>query len=65
MARIELTRRLEALEAETSRSFTGYAVVLVEQGQTLESAKTGWIAENGPLDGRQWVVFNFGGLDAA
>lgn len=53
MARTGLTRRLLALEADRSRSFTGYAVVLVEQGQTLESAKADWIAEDGPQTGHR------------
>lgn len=55
-------QRIAALEQQ-ERGFGGYAVLDVFEGQTIESCKADWIAENGPVGNRQWVVFNFGGLD--
>jgi hypothetical protein len=55
-----LMQRLDVLERERVRGFDGYAVIDLWNGQTLERAQADWIAENGPLGNRQWVLFGFG-----
>ena len=59
-----MMQRITELE-RVGDKFTGYAVLDVEAGQTLEGAKADWIAEHGPLANRHWVVFDFGGLNNA
>jgi hypothetical protein len=59
-----MAKRLQELERGEC-TFSGYAVLTICEGQTVESCKAGWTAENGPLGNRQWVIFNFGGLNNA
>lgn len=63
MAGGRMMQRIEALEHGSQTAFSGYACVIVDVGQTLDQAKCEWEAENGPLGNRQWVIWNFGGLD--
>ena len=65
MAGVRLMQRLEALEHQSGVGFSGYACVMVMSGQTLDHAKAEWEAENGPVGNRQWIIWNFGGLDEA
>ena len=65
MAGGRLMQRVDALEHQSGAGFAGYAPVMVMCGQTLDQAKAEWEAENGPVGGRQWVIWNFGGLDEA
>jgi hypothetical protein len=53
-------QRLEALEREDHQAFAGYAVLDLYDDQTIDQAKAEWIAENGPVGNRQWVVYHFG-----
>jgi len=56
-----MTQRLEALEKrEDQQAFAGYAVIDLYDDQTLDEANAEWIAENGPVGNRQWVVYRFG-----
>ena len=65
MARGGMMQRVEALEHGSQAIFGGYACVMVDGDQTLDQAKAEWETENGPVGARQWVIWNFGGLDAA
>ena len=65
MARGGMMQRVEALEHGSQAGFSGYACVIVDGDQTLDQTKAEWEIENGPVGARQWVIWNFGGLDAA
>ena len=48
MAGNGLKHRLRELEAQGEKSsFGGFAVVTVDEGQTVDDAKAAWIEENG------------------
>lgn len=65
MARPGLTHRLEELERVRAPKFSGFASIDIWPGQTVDEAKAAWEAENGPVGNRRWLMWNFGGLDAA
>lgn len=66
MVESSLKRRLINLEHEAGvRRFTGYAVIDTHGGESINDAIARWQDENGSLESRQLILFNFGGFSPA